>query len=134
MATTARKRTRAGTGLATRGAGLVGPADSRQRPGYPAATSAWLELTWPPDRPNPHHGGMKWREVITADPDVVHGQVRFAGTRVPVSVVLDCLASGMSEAEILDEYPTLPTQAVRAALSYAAELARDDVLPLAASQ
>jgi uncharacterized protein (DUF433 family) len=77
---------------------------------------------------------MKWREIITADPDVVHGQVRFAGTRIPVSVVLDCLASGMSEAEILTEYPTLPTQAVRAALGYAAELARDDILPLAASQ
>jgi uncharacterized protein (DUF433 family) len=81
-----------------------------------------------------HHGGMNWREVITADPDVVHGQVRFKGTRVPVSVVLDCLAAGMSEAQILNEYPTLPDGAVRAALAYAAELARDDILPLAASQ
>jgi uncharacterized protein (DUF433 family) len=77
---------------------------------------------------------MNWREVITADPDVVHGQVRFKGTRVPVSVVLDCLAAGMSEVQILNEYPTLPGRAVRAALAYAAELARDDVLPLAASQ
>ncbi len=77
---------------------------------------------------------MNWREVITADPDVVHGQVRFAGTRIPVSVVLDCLASGMSEAEVLNEHPTLPRQAVRAALAYAAERARDDILPLAASQ
>jgi len=56
---------------------------------------------------------MNWREVITADPNVVHGQVRFAGTRIPVSVVLDCLASGMSEAEIVREYPTLPARAVR---------------------
>ncbi len=78
--------------------------------------------------------GMNWREVITADPDVVHGQVRFAGTRIQVSVVLDCLAGGMTEAEILREYPTLPARAVRAALAYAAELARDDILPLAASQ
>ena len=77
---------------------------------------------------------MNWHEVITADPNVVHGQVRFAGTRIPVSVVLDCLASGMTEADILNEYPTLPTQAARAALAYAAELARDDILPLAASQ
>jgi uncharacterized protein (DUF433 family) len=78
--------------------------------------------------------GMNWREVITADPDIVHGQVRFAGTRIPVSVVLDCLAGGMSEAEVVREYPTLPARAVRAALAYAAELARDDILPLAASQ
>jgi uncharacterized protein (DUF433 family) len=54
--------------------------------------------------------GMNWREVITADPDVVHGQVRFAGTRIQVSVVLDCLAGGMTEAEILREYPTLPAR------------------------
>jgi len=77
---------------------------------------------------------MGWREFITADPNVVHGQVRFTGTRIPVSVVLDCLASGMTETEILNEYPTLPVQAVRAALAYAAELARDDILPLAAAQ
>ncbi len=77
---------------------------------------------------------MNWREVITADPDVVHGQVRFSGTRIPVSVVLDCLASGMSEAEILNEYPTLPARAVQATLAYAAELVRDDILPLAAAQ
>jgi uncharacterized protein (DUF433 family) len=61
---------------------------------------------------------MNWREVITADPDVVHGQVRFGGTRIPVSVVLDCLASGMSEAEILNGYLTLPARAVRAALAF----------------
>ena len=60
--------------------------------------------------------------------------MRFAGTRIPVSVVLDCLASGMSEAEILRQYPTLPAGAARAALAHAAELARDDILPLAASQ
>jgi uncharacterized protein (DUF433 family) len=39
----------------------------------------------------------------------------------------------MSEAEILNEYPTLPAHAVRAALAYAAELARDDILAFAAS-
>ena len=55
---------------------------------------------------------MTWREVITAAPDLVHGQVRFGGTRIPVGVVLDCLASGISEAEILNEYPTLPARAV----------------------
>jgi uncharacterized protein (DUF433 family) len=40
----------------------------------------------------------------------------------------------MSEAEIVREYPTLPVRAIRAALAYAAELARDDILPLAASR
>jgi uncharacterized protein (DUF433 family) len=91
-------------------------------------------LPWLPLGESINMVSMNWREAITADPDVVHGQVRFGGTRIPVSVVLDCLAGGMTEPEILNEYPTLPAQAVRAALAYAAELARDDILPLVASQ
>ncbi|MDQ3681417.1 MAG: DUF433 domain-containing protein, partial [Actinomycetota bacterium] len=38
-------------------------------------------------------------ELIEVDPSVVHGQARLRGTRIPVSVVLDCLAAEMSEAE-----------------------------------
>jgi uncharacterized protein (DUF433 family) len=59
-------------------------------------------------------------ELITSDPLVLHGQARVAGTRVPVSVVLDCLAAGMSEAEILAEYPTLTAAGIRAAAAYGA--------------
>lgn len=72
--------------------------------------------------------------LIASDPQVLHGQVHVKGTRVPVSVVLDCLAAGMSEAEIVGEYPTLTTRGVRAAAAYGALLARDEVLPLAASE
>jgi len=63
--------------------------------------------------------------LIEADPSVRHGQVRIRGTRVPVSVVLDCLAAGMTEAEIHGQYPALPVNAARAALAYAAVLARE---------
>ena len=69
-------------------------------------------------------------ELIDVDPFVVHGQARFRGTRIPVSVVLDCLAVEMSEAEINEQYPTLPVGAVRAALAYAAMLAREELHPL----
>jgi uncharacterized protein (DUF433 family) len=69
-------------------------------------------------------------ELIVADPAVLHGQARFRGTRIPVTVVLDCLAAGMSEAEIATEYPTLPAGSVRAALIYAAQLAHEELLPL----
>ena len=41
--------------------------------------------------------------LVVSDPDVLHGQVGIRGTRVPVSVVLDCLAAGMTEAEIVNE-------------------------------
>lgn len=72
--------------------------------------------------------------LIASDPTVLHGQVHLEGTRVPVSVVLDCLAEGMTEAEILAEYPTLTVDGIRAAAAYGAMLAREEVLPLAAAE
>ncbi len=68
--------------------------------------------------------------LISADPGVVHGQARITGTRVPVSVVLDCLAAVMADQEILVEYPTLSVEGIRAAAAYGALLAREEVLPL----
>lgn len=68
--------------------------------------------------------------LIVTDPDVVGGQARVRGTRIPVSVILDCLAAGMSEDEILGEYPTLSVEGVRAAASYGAALAREEIHPL----
>ena len=68
--------------------------------------------------------------MIDSEPSVVHGQARFRGTRVPVSVVLDGLAAGMSDAEIHKQYPSLPPEATRAALAYAAVLAREELHPL----
>jgi uncharacterized protein (DUF433 family) len=72
--------------------------------------------------------------LIESDPNTVHGQARIAGTRIPVSVVLDCIAAGMTTDDILAEYPTLTAESVRAAAAYGAELAREDVLPLPTSQ
>jgi uncharacterized protein (DUF433 family) len=69
-------------------------------------------------------------DLIAVDPRILHGQAHVRGTRVPVSVILDCLAEGMSEEEILDEYPTLSVEGIRAAAAYGAALAREDVFPL----
>ena len=60
----------------------------------------------------------------------MHGAVVIAGTRVPVSVMLDCLATGMTEAEIVAEYPTVKIEGVRAAAAYGAVLAREEIVPL----
>jgi uncharacterized protein (DUF433 family) len=54
-------------------------------------------------------------ELISADSRVMHGQAVIAGTRVPVSVILDCLAAGMTAEEITAKYPTVTTAGVRAA-------------------
>lgn len=43
--------------------------------------------------------------LISADSQVMHGQAVIAGTRVPVSVILDCMAAGMTVEEIVAEYP-----------------------------
>ena len=69
--------------------------------------------------------------LITVDPLVCHGQACLKGTRIPVSIVLDCLADGMTADEIIAEYPSLTTAAVRAAAAYGAELAREELLPFA---
>ena len=73
-------------------------------------------------------------ELISTDPRVMHGQAVIAGSRVPVSVVLDCLAAGMTSEEITAEYPTVTAAGVRAAAAYGAALAREDLLPLPQSR
>jgi uncharacterized protein (DUF433 family) len=58
--------------------------------------------------------------MISTGPAVMHGQAVITGTRVPVSVVLDCLAAGIDVDEIVAEYPTLTPAGVRAAAAYGA--------------
>jgi uncharacterized protein (DUF433 family) len=76
---------------------------------------------------------MRWQDHIVATPDTLHGWPRFQGTRIPVSVVLDNLAAGTAPDQIFADYPTLPREAIPAALAYAAELARDCIVPLPAA-
>ena len=68
--------------------------------------------------------------LITTDPALLSGQAVIVDTRVPVSVVLDCLAAGMSPEEIVAEYPTLTSEGVQAAAAYGALLAREELVPL----
>jgi len=75
---------------------------------------------------------MDWTLYITTDPSVLHGAICFAGTRIPVTVVLDNLADGATAAEILRQYPGLRAEHVPAALAYAADLARERVVPIPA--
>ena len=68
-------------------------------------------------------------ELISSDPQVMHGQAVLAGTRVPVSMILDCLAAGMTAEQIIAEYPAVTVAGIRAAAAYGAALAREE-LPL----
>jgi uncharacterized protein (DUF433 family) len=69
-----------------------------------------------------------WRDRIHVDPLICHGRACIKGTRIMVSVILDNLATGVDEAAIMRSYPGLTTEDIRAAISYASELARERVL------
>ena len=75
---------------------------------------------------------MDWRARISTDPNICHGKACIAGTRIMVSVVLDNLAAGADVAEILRLYPAVKPEDVAAAIAYAAELARERLVPTAA--
>ena len=72
---------------------------------------------------------MDWRDRISVDPEVCHGRACIAGTRIMVSVLLDNLAAGLSPHEIIASYPSLTPDDLRAAMAYAAEIARERVIP-----
>ncbi|MFT3820597.1 MAG: DUF433 domain-containing protein [Rubrivivax sp.] len=69
---------------------------------------------------------------ISTDPLVMHGTVCLRGTRIPVSVVLDNLAAGETAETILGEYPSLKPEHIPAAIAYAADLARERIVPVPA--
>jgi uncharacterized protein (DUF433 family) len=75
---------------------------------------------------------MNWREYISVNPEIAHGQACLVGTRVLVSVVLDNLAAGLSSNEIIESYPSLTQDSIRAAIAYGAELAKEHTIPLPA--
>ena len=76
---------------------------------------------------------MDWRDHIVATPDTLGGKPRLKGTRLGVALLLEKLAAGWTEQELLENYPTLTREGLRATLSYAAAFARKDrARPLAA--
>jgi len=72
-----------------------------------------------------------WQQRISVSSAVCHGKPCIRGTRIMVSVVLDNLADGLTPEEIVEEYPPLTVEDIRAAISYAANLTREEeILPL----
>ena len=67
---------------------------------------------------------MDYRERITIEPDKLGGKPCIRGLRITVYDVLDYLASGMSEQQILAEFPDLTGEDIRACLAFAADRER----------
>jgi uncharacterized protein (DUF433 family) len=62
-----------------------------------------------------------YSDIITIDPQIRFGQPCIRGMRITVSDILNWLASGMTEAEILEDYPDLKNEDIKASLAYAAD-------------
>ena len=69
-------------------------------------------------------------ERISVDPRVCFGKPCIRGTRIWVSLIVDNIAEGISEAELLAAYPQLKPEDLRAALAYAAEMTRERIIPI----
>jgi len=67
---------------------------------------------------------MEYRDIITIEPGKRGGKPCIRGLRITVSDVLEYLASGMTEAEILADFPDLTADDIRACLAFAAERER----------
>ena len=69
---------------------------------------------------------------ITVDTKICGGNPCIKGTRIYISIILDALAEGLTPEEIIDHYPSLQIEDIRAAVAYAAELARENVWKITA--
>jgi uncharacterized protein (DUF433 family) len=69
--------------------------------------------------------GMPPLERIAVDSDVLAGKPVIRGTRLAVEFILELLAAGQSESEILANYPGLTREDILACLSYASHLAHE---------
>jgi uncharacterized protein (DUF433 family) len=77
------------------------------------------------------HMEEELRQRITINPKVMVGKPVIRGTRIPVELIVRMMAQGISESDILREYPRLQPDDIRAALAYAAQvLADEEVFPL----
>jgi uncharacterized protein (DUF433 family) len=75
---------------------------------------------------------VDWRERITVDPEVLVGKPVVKGTRLAVEFIIDLLAAGWMSDEIIENFPGLEAEDIRACLAYAGEAMRlEKVYPLA---
>jgi uncharacterized protein (DUF433 family) len=69
---------------------------------------------------------MDWQGRIVTTPDTLFGKPRIAGTRIGVDFVLDLLASGWSEAKILENYPHLKPDDLQAVFAFVRDCLKDE--------
>lgn len=68
---------------------------------------------------------------ITVNPEVCSGKPCIRGTRIYIAVILDGLAEGLTPEQLVEHYPQLTLEDIRAALAYAAELSMENIWKVA---
>jgi uncharacterized protein (DUF433 family) len=71
---------------------------------------------------------MMYKNIIQSDPSIMMGKPIIAGTRITVELILEKLAAGETVEQILEAHPRLTQEAIRAALAFATEVLRADVI------
>ena len=68
---------------------------------------------------------MNWEDRIVSDPNVLVGKPTIRGTRLSVEFILERLADGWTEKQLLENYPRLTAEDIRAVFAYASESLKD---------
>jgi len=79
-------------------------------------------------RPHDEESVMKWAERIVVDPRILVGKPIIKGTRIAVQQIMDELAEGWTEKDILDQHDQLTVDDLHACYAYCAELVRDEIV------
>ncbi len=69
---------------------------------------------------------MTWQDRIVVDPNIQAGKPVVKGTRLSVEFVIDLLARGWTETQILENYPTLISEDIRSCLGYASAILHEE--------
>ena len=69
-----------------------------------------------------------YQQLIVSDPQIMMGKPTIRGTRITVELILESLAAGETEEQLLEAYPRLNRQSILAALAFAAQVLKADVV------
>ncbi|MCU0599067.1 MAG: DUF433 domain-containing protein [Desulfobacterales bacterium] len=71
---------------------------------------------------------IEWREYIHSNPEILLGKPVVKGTRLSVEFIIGLFAQGWTENQVLENYPTMTKEALRAVFAFATECMREESL------
>lgn len=71
---------------------------------------------------------MDWKKYIHSDPEILMGKPVVKGTRLAIDFLVGLFAAGWTEQQVLENYPSLTSESLRAVFAYVAEVMRDETL------